>query len=257
MEQLISRLQKPQCAAALFAEWEETLIWSCLQGVMGGVYGDHPKEPASAAAILGDFCFLAGKPSHALASYKPEGSSRDFIIMIPQNEAWGRAILECWGKKAKEVTRYAVKKDPDVFDRKKLLEMASRLPEGYVIRPIDQELYLRCRNREWSRDLVGQYRNFAEYERLGFGFAVLKGNEIIAGASSYSAYQEGIEIQIDTRRDHRRKGLARACGAALILECRKRGLYPSWDAQNPESLALARQLGYQPSHPYTAYEVLL
>ena len=152
MEQTIRRLQKPQCAAALFAEWEETLIWSCLQGVMGGVYGDHPKEPASAAAILGDFCFLAGKPSHALASYKPEGSSRDFIIMIPQNEAWGRAIRECWMEKAKEVTRYALKKDPDVFDRKKLLEMASRLPEGYVIRPIDKELYLRCRDREWSRD---------------------------------------------------------------------------------------------------------
>ena len=51
-------------------------------------------------------------------------------------------------------------------------------------------------------------------------------------ASSYTVYRGGIEIEIDTHPDHRRRGLARACGAALMLECLKRGLY-SWDAQNP------------------------
>ena len=28
----------PEQAALLFAGWEETLLWSCLQGVMGKVY---------------------------------------------------------------------------------------------------------------------------------------------------------------------------------------------------------------------------
>lgn len=255
MERNIEKIQQPKCAAALFAGWEETLIWSCLQGVMGNVYGDHPEHPASASAVLGDFCFLAGKPSHALAAFRPEGSIRDFMIMIPQNDAWSRVIQECWKEKAQRVTRYAFKKNPVVFDRQKLLETVSRLPEEYEIRPIDRELYSRCRDREWSRDLAGQYENFAEYERLGLGFAVLKDNEVIAGASSYSSYREGIEIQIDTRKDHRRKGLARVCGSALILECLDRGLYPGWDAQNRESAALARQLGYEPDHPYTAYEI--
>lgn len=63
-------MQQPECAAALFAGWEETLIWSCLQGVMGSVYGDHPRQPAFASAVLGDFCFLAGKPCHALAAFR-------------------------------------------------------------------------------------------------------------------------------------------------------------------------------------------
>ena len=67
--------------------------------------------------------------------------------------------------------------------------------------------------------------------------------------------QEGIEIEIDTREDHRRKGLAYACGAKLILECLKRGLYPSWDAQNKWSVALAEKLGYHFDHEYTAYEI--
>ena len=76
-----------------------------------------------------------------------------------------------------------------------------------------------------------------------------------SGASSYSAYSGGIEIEIDTKPEHRRQGLAYACGARLILECLERGLYPSWDAQNRISAALAVKLGYNFSHEYTAYEI--
>ena len=39
----------------------------------------------------------------------------------------------------------------------------------------------------------------------------------MAGASSYTVYDGGIEIEIDTRPDVRRLGLALACGARLIL----------------------------------------
>ena len=90
---------------------------------------------------------------------------------------------------------------------------------------------------------------------MGLGVAVFYQGELVAGASSYSVYDKGIEIEIDTREDHRRKGLAYACGAKLILECLDRDLYPSWDAQNPWSLALAEKLGYHFSHEYVAYEV--
>ena len=60
---------------------------------------------------------------------------------------------------------------------------------------------------------------------------------------------------MDTHRDYRRRGLAAACSAKLILECRRRGWYPSWDAQNLWSVALAEKLGYHLDHEYTAYEV--
>lgn len=76
-----------------------------------------------------------------------------------------------------------------------------------------------------------------------------------AGASSYSGYRGGIEIEIDTNEVYRRKGLAYICGAKLILECLDRNLYPSWDAQNIWSVALAEKLGYHFDHAYTAYEV--
>ncbi len=69
-------------------------------------------------------------------------------------------------------------------------------------------------------------------------------------------YELKVIIEIDTRDDHRRKGLAYACGARLILECLEKGLYPSWDAQNKWSVALAQKLKCHFSHEYMAYEVI-
>ncbi len=103
---------------------------------------------------------------------------------------------------------------------------------------------------------MSQYQDYETYKALGLGVVVLKNGELVAGASSYSTYDRGSEIEIDTREDHRRKGLAYACGAKLILECQKRDLYPSWDAQNKWSVALAEKLGYLFSHEYVAYEVM-
>ncbi|MBR2672448.1 MAG: GNAT family N-acetyltransferase, partial [Oscillospiraceae bacterium] len=55
--------------------------------------------------------------------------------------------------------------------------------------------------------------------------------------------------------EERRKGLALASCAALILDCLDEGLYPSWDAQNMNSVHLAEKLGYEFDHEYAAYEV--
>lgn len=41
----------------LFEGWEETLIWSCLQNVMGHIYVRDINQPVSAVAVLGDFAF--------------------------------------------------------------------------------------------------------------------------------------------------------------------------------------------------------
>ena len=95
------------------------------------------------------------------------------------------------------------------------------------------------------------------FEQLGLGALIIKKDtgEIVAGASSYSTYQDGIEIEIVTREDYRKQGLAYRCASKLILECLKRGLYPSWDARTRISVALAKKLGYVYSHEYVAYEV--
>ncbi len=102
---------------------------------------------------------------------------------------------------------------------------------------------------------MAQFPDYDGYRSLGLGAVILKDNAVVSGASSYSRYLGGIEIEIDTKKEYRRKGLAYICGAKLILECLKRDLYPSWDAQNKASVALAEKLGYHYSHSYKAIEI--
>ncbi len=237
----------------LFENWNETIIWSCLQGNMGEIHTNSAED--AAMAILGDFAFYAGNPGEEMIRFKPESCEQDFIIMVPQNDAWAKFIEKCYGNKARKVTRYAFKKERDIFDVSKLEQAVLSLPKGYELKMLEEREYDMCRNNGWANDLVSQYRDYDTYKRSGLGAVALKDGELAAGASSYSTYNEGIEIEIDTGEAHRRKGLAYACGAKLILECLKKGLYPSWDAQNQWSAALAEKLGYHFSHEYTAYEI--
>lgn len=252
---MVFKMDDTKQVELLFDHWQETLIWSCMQKVMGTVYADSLDCPQSAMAIIGDFCFLAGQAKEKLVLYKPQDCTQNFIIMVPQNDEWSVLIENSYGTKAKKVTRYAIKKEPDVFDRENLENAVHALPSQYSLTMLEEDIFDLCKSNDWSRDLVSQYKDYETYKKLGLGVVVLKDGEIVSGASSYTRYQEGIEIEIETKVGHRRKGLAYVCAAKLILECLNRNLYPSWDAQNKWSVALAEKLGYHFDHEYIAYEI--
>lgn len=249
---MIEKLRDLKKAEPFFKNWPETLIWSCLQGLMGEIYVDHASHPCGAMAVLGDFRFLAGKVSRALAVYEPYDPA-GLRIVVPSDKAWARAVADGYGMKAKPHIRYAIKKEGDVFDRKKLESFVGALPETFQLKLIDGEIYTMCLQEQWSRDLVSQYENYEQYQRIGKGFAIFSDHLLVAGASSYASYDKGIEIEIDTRTGWRRRGLALACGARLILECLNLGLYPSWDAHTWASVQLAQKLGYHLDHEYLTY----
>ena len=233
----------------VFEGWDETLIYSCLQKVMGKIFVTDPDSSVSAMAYVGCFAFYAGIPDKELVMHKPDG----FVIMTPQNEKWAACIEECFPE-AKKVSRYAIKKDTK-FDKDLLLKLTGRLPEGYELKDIDETIYDLCLTDPVTRDFVSSFESKEKYLEIGRGVAVMKAGRIVAGASSYTRYNEGIEIEVDTVEEERRKGLATIVSAALILRCLDEGLYPSWDAQNMNSVHLAEKLGYKFDHEYTAYEV--
>ena len=239
----------------LFENWEETMIWSCLQGVMGEAWADSLPDARSAQIVTGDFCFLAGEPDGELVGNIPASFPSRSILMASRDEGWGELIEACYGDRCVKFRRYALKKETGVVEREVWESYVGRLPEEYVIRPIDGGLYRRILSEEWSHDLCSQFRDEGHFMQMGVGFVALWGEEIAGGASSYTVYREGIEIEIDVKEAHRRKGVARACAAQLILECLDRGIYPSWDAANPESLHLAETLGYHFDGSYVTYEV--
>ena len=246
---MIYELEDTSKVESLFAGWEITLIYSCIQKVMGKVFVTDTENPKSAMAFVGVFAFVAGEPDRELVINKPDG----FVVMVPQDERWSELIEECFPD-ARKFTRYAIRKDT-VFDREKLEKMVAGLPEGYVLKKIDSDLYDLCLLDPVSFDIVSVFGSKERYLELGRGMMILKDGKFVSGASSYTRYKEGIEIEVDTIPSERRKGLASIVCSALILACLDEGLYPSWDAHDMNSVQLSKKFGYEFDHEYTAYEV--
>lgn len=236
-----------QKVAPLFDGWEETLIWSCLQEHMGYAIADNDIKPSAALITVGDFCFLAGVPNQGLASQTTAP------IIVPRTEEWGKVIEFVWKNQVDKGLRYAIKKEPHVFDINKLTNYANALPDTCVLKLFDERIYENSLQEQWSKDLCSQFTDYSDFSKRGLGVAAIYQGKLVSGASSYTVYNDGIEIEIDTKPEFRQRGFATACGARLILECLKCGLYPSWDAHDLRSVALCEKLGYHMDHPYVVY----
>ena len=82
---MIYELKETGRATALFAGWQDSVVWSALQGVMGKIYVDFLEKPESGAVMLGDFCFLSGKPESEVISGALANSASEEVILVPQN----------------------------------------------------------------------------------------------------------------------------------------------------------------------------
>lgn len=233
----------------LFDDWKETMILSAMQGVMGSVYGNE--ESAVAAAV--DFCFYSGMPDEELIRFWPEECKRDLRLLVPKDKAWEEAIEKTLGDSVKKVIRFALQKTPEKFDRDHLRKLADTLPGGYTLRHFDKEIYHKIIAGGWGHTLVASYDDYDHFAAKGWGVAVMHGDEMAAGISSYCTFNGGYEVEINTHTDHRRKGLGIACAAQFILDCLERGLYPGWDAANEGSLQMAQKLGYLFDKEYVTY----
>ncbi|MEN6634959.1 MAG: GNAT family N-acetyltransferase [Clostridiaceae bacterium] len=231
----------------LFSGWNETLIWSVLQGHMGYAIADQEDAPTAAQIVLGGFCFLAGQPS---ASFAAKAAGHE---IVPQHEGWHDAIEQAFGARVRQRLRYAIKKEPDAFSRETLQAYVDALPKEFELRLFDEGICAQTVLADWSCDFCDCFSGTEDFLKRGLGVAALHNGVLVSGASSYSIYTGGLEIEIDTAPEYRRRGLALACGARLILEALDRGLYPSWDAFDLRSVMLAEKLGYHADHPYIVY----
>lgn len=239
----------------IFNSWNETMIWSCLQGYMGNAWTDNVQNPKSAQILVGDFCFFAGVPNLDLVKNIPDYYTTSCILMVPGSDEWGALIEQKYKGSCHKFMRYAFKKESTIFNTERLQSHINKLSAEYTVRKIDEEVFNNVKREQWSKDLCSQFLSYDEYEKLGLGFVITHNADIICGASSYTIYNKGIEIEIDTKEEYRRKGLALACASKLILECLNRDIYPSWDSANRESAALAEKLGYHFENEYVTYAI--
>ena len=83
-----------------------------------------------------------------------------------------------------------------MFDENRLMQIAAALPDGCQLSPIDEHAYHLCRSETWCSDLVSQFPDYDSFRRLGLGVVVLKDGAVVSGASSYTRYRNGIEIEV-------------------------------------------------------------
>ena len=89
---MICELKETDRVSALFAGWQDSIVWSAVQGVMGKIYVDSLKKPESGAVMLGDFCFLSGRPKSEVIFGVLEKGECTELILVPQNNDWAQMI---------------------------------------------------------------------------------------------------------------------------------------------------------------------
>lgn len=126
------------------------------------------------------------------------------------------------------------------------------VPAGCELRPIDATWFERCRYRDYYAAYFGSPEQTLAQ---GFGFCLVKGQELLSEAFAADAALGMIEIGTITGEPYRRRGYAALCCAQLIRECEARGYRTYWNCtkENPASAGLARRMGYQTEREFRAF----
>lgn len=240
---------------------EDTLVYAYLDGQMGQAWVDQLENPTCAMIIVGNYVFYGGdytsEAAKALVGYIPKSYKDAYINAMPDDTGWGELIEEAYKGRYRRYERYTTVKDMHAFDKEQLQHYIMQLPADYTINPFDEALYQQAMAKEWSMCFGLNFASAEDFLERGMGFGVVNKGNLVCGASSYSVYDGGIEVQITTKEEHRRKGLAIACASALILACIQQQKYPHWDAAHKGSLELAEKLGYRFKEAYHAYSIHL
>jgi GNAT superfamily N-acetyltransferase len=231
-------------------------VHGCVEAVFSGEFGrawaDDADAPTVALAHI-DFWLIGGDANAPAAA--------DALRRIPQRGTivtsggmWDERVRSTLSGDMHERTRTGMATPMSTaWNRDRLQAMASAIPDGFEIQRVTESDVQAFASFE--KDLVANFGTIERYLESGIGFGVWHDGHWVAGCSSFTLAGGKLEMEIDTHPDFRRRGLARSVAATMILHCLDEGIEPCWDAHNPESAALALQLGFVDPQPYTVFVV--
>jgi RimJ/RimL family protein N-acetyltransferase len=207
----------------------------------GQIWTDDPARPTWGAVQEAAFgtLFLGGSPNaslvHGLVAELRQ--TQDVALALwpdhPYNQLLPRAPdFDGWELEFTERPRHAG------------LDPFLTVPEGCELRPIDATWFARCRYRDYYAAYFGSAERTLEQ---GFGYCLIRGQELLSEAFAADAALGMIEIGTITGESYRRRGYGAVTCAQLIREREARGYRTYWNCskENLASAGLARSLGFQ------------
>lgn len=81
---MIQIVRSMASVAPLFAGWQETIIWSCLQGEMGEVYAPVGEAPSRPWPRWGILPFWRGSPGRSWSGSFPQAAGQTITFWFPR-----------------------------------------------------------------------------------------------------------------------------------------------------------------------------
>lgn len=216
---------------------------SVLDGVMGKAYVDNTLNPQIAFLVVRSYCFMSGNLSKEKLKDIINDNFKNFIL-IPSDSLKSK-IESIYKDSIIKRQRFSIKKEVK-FNENKLKDMVNKIPSKFEIVKINKNLADRIKKEDFINITD-------DYEKNGIGYCCMYNKEIIGVASSNIFYKDGIEVNIRVKENYRRRGIATAMAANLILECLRENKKISWDAYNINSVKLAEKLGFEFDSAYDTY----
>lgn len=217
-----------------------------IEGQMGRAYADDPERPTAYRITVGPFWYFAGDAGGP-GGRALMGEFPPYSLLMPSPPEWIAAAREVFGDKLVSFPRYSF--SADGLSETHLAGLLDQSPYHDRVLRVDAELLARPDNYVEIDD----FDSPADFLARGIGYTLLEEGKPAGAAYSSLVCSRGIEVSLFVNEPYRRRGVAKALSAALLLECLRRGLRPNWDAANPESRALAEKLGYTFTETYESY----
>lgn len=237
----------------LFADYPyiRGLVHGALCGAVGQAFADRREHATVGMLSTDDFVFFAGDAACATATALIRRCAPG-VWLIGRDDAWQTRFVALWGDRLRPKERFAFR-SPAAWNREQLAGWMRDLPTGCTLtRILETDA---ARFAQVSASLVYVDAQGQPIMAHSIGFGIEQAGQFLAGCAGAPAGGM-LEFEIQTQLAHRRRGLATAVAAALILYCLDHELQPCWDAANEMSARLAEKIGFVGRTPYMAYQIM-
>lgn len=238
--------------------FDQPFVDSIFDGHQNGRwFVDNPDQPTAAILVRSGDIYLLGTPNDALKQFMLDapleaeffGWVYGFVATSP---AWDAAMrinpaYMHIGRLAYTLPAGCVVPTWD--------DLTARLPEGDRMIEIDAALAERIDNEDFVPLIRWGWETYSRFAEHGYGVAILRGETILAYATTMTRSDTQTAISIDTVEPYRRQGYATLVGLGYMAAGARRGLETLWDTDtvNIASQRTAERIGFECTGDYIQY----